>query len=393
MTLESPTSKARLRWIPALAVPAAVVAAVIAVPQMANADVKLPSKTPAAIVALAESSQGVSFSGTVSETANLGLPDISSSALGGGSDSDSVSSALSQLTGTHTAKVYVSGTTASRIQTLDNLAERDVIRNGDSIWTYDSKSNSAVHITLPAKGVHATPQTDTGQASMTPQSVTAEVLKNVKKYSTVSTSENVKVAGRTAYGLTVTPKTSKTLVKSVTLDIDSATGVPLRATILAKGQTKPAFEVGFTDISFSNPSASVFSFTPPKGASVKNVSPAEHSGLAHGVQPGVQTQSGEAATAQQKAQAKYKSALAKYDPQVLGSGWTTILSATLPNGAAGLSAGGGQSSQLLNQVLTRVDGGRVLQTALVSVYISDSGKVYVGAVSAATLEAEAASQK
>lgn len=390
-------NKSHARWIPAIAVPAVVVAGAIAVPQIANADVKLPSKSPSAIVALARSSAGTSFQGTVSETANLGLPDISASSLGGGSQGSSAADALSQLTGTHQAKVFVSGTTAARVQTLDNLKERDVIRNGSNLWTYDSSTNKAVHVTLPSGTPrHATPQTDTGQTS-TPSDVASQVLSDISQYSTISTSDNVRVAGRTAYGLTVTPKTSDTLVGSVTLDIDSATGVPLRATVLAKGQSKPAFEVGFTKIDFSNPSASTFQFTPPKGAQVKTIQAPKAPATSGGVHAGAQTPAGEASTAQKRAaaEAKYQAALAKYQPTVIGSGWSTIIGAKLPDGATGAlgSSSGAQSSQLLDQVFTNVSGGRVLQTSLVSVFLANDGKLYVGAVSASSLEAAVASQK
>lgn len=394
-------NKSRLRWVPALAIPAVVVAAAVAAPQMANADVKLPSKSALGIVSLAQKSAGTSFSGTVSETANLGLPDISSSALGGGESGSDASSALSQLTGTHTAKVYVKGTSAARVQTLDDLQERDVIRNGQAVWTYDSKSNTATHVTLPSKlPRHASPQTSTGQTSTgqampTPGDVAAQVLTDVKKYTTVTTSDNVKVAGRTAYGITLTPKDSATLVDHVTLDVDSATGVPLRATITAKGQKAAAFSVGFTKISFSTPAASTFQFTPPKGATVKNVTAPTPGSSSRSVHPGALTQDGAAAGAQSKAarEAKAKALEAKYEPTVIGSGWSTIVGATLPNGTGATTGDGGGSSQLLDQVLTPVAGGRILQTSLVSIYLTDSGRVYVGAVSAKTLEAAVAAQK
>lgn len=389
-------NKSRLRWVPALAIPAVVVAAAVAVPQMANADVKLPSKSALGIVSLAQKSAGTSFSGTVSETADLGLPDISSSALGGGQSGSDASSALSQLTGTHTAKVYVKGTTAARVQTLDDLQERDVIRNGTTVWSYDSKTNAVTHVTLPSTlPRHASPQTSTGQALPTPGDIASQVLTDVKKYTTVKTSDNVEVAGRPAYGITLTPRDSATLVGHVTLDVDSATGVPLRATITAKGQKAAAFSVGFTKIDFSTPAASTFRFTPPKGATVKNVTVPSPGASSRSVHPGALTQGGAAAGAQAKAarEAEAKALEAKYEPTVIGSGWSTIIGATLPGATGATSGDGSGSSKVLDQVLTPVAGGRILQTSLVSIYLADSGRVYVGAVSAKTLEAAVAAQK
>lgn len=389
-------NKSRLRWIPAIAVPAIVIAGAVAVPQMANADVKLPAKSALGIVSLAQKSAGTSFSGTVTETANLGLPDISSSAFGGGASGSSTSDTLSQLTGSHTAKVYVSGKSQSRVQLISNLQETDVIRNGQTLWTYDSKTNAVTHVTLPSKSSlprHATPQTaPTTGAVPTPADIAQKVLADVKQYTTVTTTDNAKVAGRTAYGITLTPKDSSTLVGHVTLDVDSATGVPLRAVITAKGQKAAAFSVAFSKIDFSKPAASTFAFTPPKGATVKNVTVPTHDS-SRAVHPGVETQSGAASTAEKKAKAEALEA--KYQPTVIGSGWSTIVGLTLSPATAKQTegTGDGSSSKLLDEVLTPVSGGRVLQTSLVSVFITDSGRAYVGAVSAKTLEAAVASQK
>ncbi|GAA4670958.1 LolA family protein [Frondihabitans cladoniiphilus] len=400
--------KSTLRWIPAVAVPVVVIAGAVTVPAMANAAVSLPTKTADQIAALALKSPGASFTGTVQTTANLGFPDISSSALGGagasGSDNSSISDALTQLTGTHKAKVYVDGTTASRIQTLDTLAERDLIVNGSSVWAYDSQKNTATHVTLPSAAsikareqARAQAETQAPEASATPktpQQLAQAFLAKIGPTTTVTTSDNVKVAGRKAYEIVLTPKDSTTLVGHVTLAVDASTGVPLKVTITAKKQTKAAYTAEFTSISFGAPKASVFTFTAPKGAKVttlKTPTTADTSGqFKH---PGALSQDGALnnATEQQTARAnKAKAAYAALAPTVTGTGWSTIAGITLPAKATAGLTGSGKQSALLDQVLTKVDGGRVLQTALVSVYLTDSGKAYIGAVPASALEAAAA---
>ena len=37
-----------------------------------------------------------------------------------------------------------------RVQVMDRLAERDVIRRDNDVWFYNSKDNCAAHLTLPA---------------------------------------------------------------------------------------------------------------------------------------------------------------------------------------------------------------------------------------------------
>ena len=72
------------------------------------------------------SSAGASFSGTVEQTSDLGLPDVSSF-QGQGGAGDATSDALGLLTGSHTAKVFVDGTDKQRVQVVEDLAERDDI--------------------------------------------------------------------------------------------------------------------------------------------------------------------------------------------------------------------------------------------------------------------------
>lgn len=364
----------QLRWIPAIAVPALVVAGAVAVPAMATASVNLPHKSAAQIVALAQKSGGSSFSGTVEQTANLGLPDLSSlqGAQGGSGDSGSVSDIVSQLSGTHKARVFASGSNKSRIQTLDQLSERDVIRNGDSVWAYDSSSKKAVHATIPSSGDRSLPSA----VPSSPTDIADQVLAQIDDYTTVTTSSNVRVAGQKAYQITLTPKNdTTTLVGDVTLAVDASTGIPLRAAITAAGQTDPAYSVAFTSIDYSTPSASTFAFTPPKGTAVKTITaPTSASSSKHFVHPG--------AVSREDGVAKSEA-----EPTVTGTGWSTVVGLTLPAGDT-LALSGSQAG-MLHQVTTAVAGGRLLQTSLVSVLLTDDGHVYVGAVKPSALEAAA----
>jgi outer membrane lipoprotein-sorting protein len=382
----SAMKKSTLRWVPAISVPAVVIAGAVALPSMANATVSLPSKSAAEIVTLAQKSAGTSFSGTISETANLGLPEVPSSAFGGSSGSE-VSSVVSQLTGTHKAKVYVKGNSAERVQTLDDLAERDFIRNGKDVWAYDSAAKTATHATLPSHSSHSEPSEQA--TPQTPADVTAQALAQIGKYTTVTTSDNILVAGQKAYQITLTPKDSTTLISGVTLAVDASTGVPLKAVIDAKGQKDPAFSVAFTSIDYSTPSASTFAFTPPAGTKVTTLKTptgkAPVAGQSHTFHPDSLTQDGSSKKATHQA----------VKPTVIGSGWSTVVGVTLPAASKALESGGesGKSSALLDQILKPVSGGKVVQTALGSVFLTTDGKVYVGAVSATDLEAAVAAQK
>jgi outer membrane lipoprotein-sorting protein len=370
--------KKSARWIPAAIVPAAVVAAGIVVPSMAaNAEVVLPEKTPQQVLELAASSTGASFSGTVEQTSDLGLPDVS--ALQGGGAGDSTSDALELLTGSHTAKVFVDGAVKQRVQVVEDLAERDVTRDGDSVWTWDSSRKEATHLTLPdTTGVPAPTSLPDGTAvPQTPAELASALLAAVEPTTTVTATDNVEVAGRTAYQVVLTPDDPATLVGSATLTVDSETGVPLKVVVAAKGQADPAVSVGFTSVDFRAPSSDVFDFTPPAGADVTEVAvPAHDDARADQARP----TTGQAP-----------------ERTVLGSGWSTIVGVAppAPSTSASESAradGTSDPSALLGQVLTPVAGGSVLQTSLVSVFVGDDGRVWAGAVGADALQAAVAAQ-
>jgi len=82
----------------------------------------------------------------------------------------------------------------------------------------------------------------------------------------------VKVAGRAAYLLTMTPTATNTVFGSVQVAIDGLTFVPLQVQVFAKGDAKPVKSAGFTRVSFDPIAATVFEFTPPEGAKVEHKS-------------------------------------------------------------------------------------------------------------------------
>ncbi|GGF21025.1 LolA family protein [Subtercola lobariae] len=391
------------RWVPAAVIPVVIAGAAIAVPLSANATSSLPTKTPQEVLELIGNSSVTAFSGTVEQTANLGLPElpagVSSSSLGGGSatsgpssstpdpagssgapgasastGSDSsaatVSSALEMLTGTHTARVYVGGPTSQRVQVLDQLAETDVVRNGSDVWVYDSSKQTAEHTTLPAKS--ATPGTgEAGAPDATVQSpaeLAQTLLADVDPTTNVSVGGDVTVAGRSAYDLILTPQATDTLVGSVSIAVDSATGLPLQVNVTARGAAATAFTTGFTSLSLDTPSSDLFTFTPPAGTTVT-----EKAAPTAPAAPGAgQAAPGSAPSDAQK-------------PIVTGTGWDAIVE--LPAGADSASL---TSNPLLAELTSPVTGGHLLTTTLVNVLVTDDGRVFAGSVSADQLQAAAA---
>ncbi|HMA46372.1 MAG TPA: sigma-E factor regulatory protein RseB domain-containing protein, partial [Frankiaceae bacterium] len=287
----SPAAVRRLRW----AVPAVVgatIAAAALIPQAAagSEQPRLPARTAAQLLVDVRGALPAGLSGTIVQTARLGLPSLPATGRGGtGLDLQSLA------TGSHTARVWYAGRDRQRVALLGELSETDVVRDGRDVWTYSSDQNAATHLRLPgrdAAGTAAIP------VPGSPRQVAEQALATVDPTTAVSVDRTARVAGRPAYQLVLTPRDGRTLVASVRIARDSATSVPLRVQVYTRGQSAPGVEVGFTDISFRVPAPSVFHFTPPAGARVT-----ERAVTADGVTGGSDA----------------------VRPTVIGHGWTAVL--------------------------------------------------------------------
>lgn len=363
-----------VRWLPAILAPALVVAGAIAIPTAANAAPVLPQKTAQQVLALIVGAKDAAYSGTIAQSSNLGLPQLPS--VGGGSansGSDTTSMILDLLTADHSARVYVDGASKERLQVLDRLAERDVIRNGSTVWSYNSKTKAATKVTLRSHdGSAATAPATPPMTVLTPAQLADKAIAAIEPTTTVDVITTARVANRPVYQLELSPKSNATLVSHVVLSVDAATGLPLKVVVDARGQKSDAFSLGFSAIDFSTPAASLFDFTPSSDATVST--PKAWMRPSHvGQNPDATTP----ATPVKPAK-----------PTIKGTGWDSIVE--IPAMKTGSKVPGSvRQSKLLDELTTSVAGGRALQTSLLSVLLLDDGRILVGAVPMASLEAAA----
>ena len=348
---------ASVRALPALAlgvaIPAAVLVGALAIPAQAAPAAATP--TAQQLLERIAGSGDRQYSGTIRQTSALGLPQLPSAGPGAASSDDS--GIIDLVTAPHTAKLYVDGPARQRIQVLDQLAERDVVRDGSSVWIWDSKQKTAEHVLLPSRTA-ATP------TPATPTDLAKHLLASVDDSTKVTVATGTTVAGRQVDRLVLTPRTDQTLVAKAVVSVDQATGVPLRVAVDARGQSGDAVAMGFTDVSFSKPDAKLFAFTPPSGAKVTTKDLSQRSTAA-------------------KPDHLNPDAGARGAPTTSGTGWASIVtvSAKLPSRVTG--------DPLFGELTTSVPGGRALQTSLVSVLVTDDGRVLAGAVPVPALEAAA----
>jgi outer membrane lipoprotein-sorting protein len=253
---------------------------------------------------------------------------------------------------------------------MDMLAERDLVRNGNDLWLYNSADNSAAHMTMPAEPARAAaPRATPTPGAITPDVVAQHFLAAVGPTTDVTVGDGTTVAGRTAYQLVIKPRSTGTLVDSVTIAVDSASGLPLGVEVRARGQAAAAFSLAFTDVSLSAPDAALFSFTPPRGAAVEEKATPQPRTLPAktGQAPQVKATGGR--------------------PTVTGTGWDAVIA--MPSGTVPADV---RSAPMVAQLTQPVAGGRAVTTSLVTVLMLDDGRVFAGMVPLERLQAAAATK-
>ncbi|MEH1164394.1 sigma-E factor regulatory protein RseB domain-containing protein [Micromonospora sp. CPCC 205539] len=364
-------SRPVLRWlVPATAAVAVIGGGAAIGTFAAEAEPSLPPRTAAQLLVDLQTSRLEGLSGTVVQRADLGLPPVLG--LVGGNDLTTL------LTGTHTLRVWYSGPDRQRLALVDTLGERDVIRNGRDLWTWQSRANTARHTTLGDVANGPSPEA-TPSLPATPREAADLALAAIDPSTEVSVGRSATVAGRDAYELVLQPRDSASLVHQLRIAIDAKQHVPLRFEVLATGSDRPAFEMAFTQVDYRRPDADQFTFNPPPGVTVTEE------------------------TAERPAAGKPGHTEKSGDQQVraVGTGWTTVLVARVdgadgnkpagdkPAGdkpAGDKPAGAGPDADLSKLLggLPAVSGdwgsGRLLTGKLFSVLLTDDGRVLAGAV-------------
>ena len=376
-----------LRWMPAAFVPAVIAGAVVLSPLSAGALAPLPDKTPAEVLAMAANHQVHALSGKIDQDSELGLPQLP---RGSATSGPGATTFLELLGSSHTARVYADGPSKVRVQVMDELAERDFVRNGSEAWLYNSRDNTATHVTglemLKRHGMKhddgtrqgsPTPGAPTPEAP-TPEALAQRLLAAADSSSTVVLGPEVRIAGRSAYQLVLTPKTGNTLVASAAVYVDGETGLPLGAEVKARNQQEPAFKVAFTELTLSAPDAARFQFTPPEGAKVEEIGLASDMPVSPDAKVSPDTRLSVPKPGHTGPDA-YPGG-----PRVTGSGWETVVE--LPAAPIQQVL---DSTPLLAQAAVPVAGGRLLSTSLLNILLTDDGRAFAGSVPVERLQAVA----
>ncbi len=369
---------------------AILVGAISIVPTLASAEdppPSLPPVSPQDLLLKVKNASVPGLSGSLTLKTNLGLPDLGQALpIGHGL-------LPSLLSGDHTANVWAAGDKV-RVAFPTQMAESDIVRSGTDVWVWESDGQRATHLALDQKAGAEKPGDkpgtdvahDPATVEPTPEALANKLLASVDPTTRVFVRDTATVAGRPAYELVLSPRSDVSLVADVVIAVDSATGLPLRVQVLTKDSGTPAFELGFTSVDFSVPGDSTFAFTPPAGAQVTEAHSPEELFLPQG-------NDGERGGGHRRHAAAGAPAPTTPDPanasgarhvQTKGDAWETIVVVT-PDPATS----GDPTLDMVKKLAKPVAGGRLLHTSLVNVLFLDDGRVLVGSVNEAALEAAA----
>jgi hypothetical protein len=385
----------RLRW----AAPAAALVAaggVIAAVQIpaAQASPTLPARTAEQLLTDVASAKAPVLSGTVVETAALGLPDLSGNSA----------SLTSLLAGTHTLHVWYASQNDFRVALPGRMSETDLYRQGSTEYLWQSALNTVTKITgLPARPTGVSlPELP----AFTPEQAASAVLAEVGPTTVVSTQSNVYIAGQAAYQLVLAPKATGSTVSDISIAIDARNSTPLRVQVFGQDATSPAISVAFSSVTFATPARGTVSYERVPGAkvSVINLAGQAYNGpMSAGKLPEAKLAQGKLAPGK-LSEARLKAMLPAGSPlaqvHTFGSGWTTVieLPASVLSQADSASQGseaseGAAALQALLDTAAPVHGtwgtGQLVTSGLLNVLIT-SDTIYAGAVEPSVLYAAAA---
>ncbi|GAA1333552.1 LolA family protein [Saccharothrix algeriensis] len=340
---------------------------VLAMPAGAGPAPVLPDVSAEALVESVLTAEPTAFGGSVEVSNDLGVPGIAG---------------LPQLSdGDSRLRMWTDGEGRVRVQLPAGDSERTFVDDGRTGWLWNSADQTVTqlpHGELSEPTLELDPQ---AQKSVPPDpvSLSREVVAKVKEFSDVSVDGTARVAGRSVYELVLTPKpTERTVLREVRVAVDSELRVPLRVAVLTNGTDAPAVQVGFAELTVGPQDASLFTFTPPAGAKVKQF------------EQGGPTEEEKAAV---------QGALEAAKPEVLGEGWDVVLTVKVsPDALTTLSEqqsrrdrGEGRDRAedvdvqgMLKQLGKQVSGpwgsGTLITTKVGGVLLADDGRVAAGAV-------------
>ena len=169
-------------------------------------------------------------------------------------------------------RLWLTNDGRGRIELQSDAGDTQVVWDSSKLTVYDSSSNTAYEIALPASAAQ-----DSGSKSPPSLDEISNAIAQLEQHAIVSDAEPGVVANQGAYTVSVSPKENGGLFGEGQLTWAASNGVPLRIAVTAKGDSTPVLELKVTDISFGAVDPADVSIAPPAGAKVVELMPPSRS--------------------------------------------------------------------------------------------------------------------
>jgi outer membrane lipoprotein-sorting protein len=170
-----------------------------------------------------------------------------------------------------------------RVELQSEGGDTEIFYDGHTLTMYDASSNNLYRYTPPqssAEGWQAESGAGTGDAGtdgsghgIPTVAEIQEAIVKIMRHANLSGAIPTDVAGQAAYAVRISPSHNGGLVGGAELAWDATHGVPLRLAVYSTQSAAPVLELSATEVSYGAVADSVFSFTPPPGAKVTEITP------------------------------------------------------------------------------------------------------------------------
>lgn len=161
------------------------------------------------------------------------------------------------------------------LQAEESGNDSQVLIEGHHFQIYDGTSETVYEGTLPEGEEGGEAQAEDQVPSV---ARIQQAIDRANKHADLSGAIPSDVAGRPTYTVQLAPSHDGGLLGRVELSWDAANGIPLRGAVYSSESSSPVLELEATGVEFEAVPASTFEISPPAGAEVVNLTPADLKG-------------------------------------------------------------------------------------------------------------------
>jgi outer membrane lipoprotein-sorting protein len=209
----------------------------------------------------------------VSATVQLSNHVLEGANIASGDGSEASQLSASPLLSGASGRLWIAKDGRARLELESEKGDTEVLYDGHTAELYDASTNTLYRYRLPSGSGAGTDTGDTSESGHEAPSLAKieEAIAHLRKHAEVSEATPTDVAGQAAYTVRISPDEPGSLFGGVELSWDAVHGVPLRAAVYSSTSSSPVIELAAREISYGPVDSSVFSFTPPPGATLHEI--------------------------------------------------------------------------------------------------------------------------